>query len=105
MLQMYFGGDFNAEVYRGWRGERLKELLCEASLEACSDLARLGLENAWTFRSSLGRKRTIDYCLVPADFHVRSAKAINHLDLGSDHRAVQSELLLPFVQQRKPKEK
>ena len=54
----------------------------------------------WTFKGLLGHKRIIDYCLVPRESYVESAKSINGLDLGSDHRAVQCCVLLPPKGQR-----
>ena len=50
---------------------------------------------AWTFKSALGHKRILDYCFVPTEVCVESSNNIGGLDLGSDHRCVQSCLLLP----------
>jgi len=58
------GGDFNTEQNRGWRGDRLEELLCETDLEVCNKSSMLAFEDSWTFRSVLGTKRVLDYCLV-----------------------------------------
>ena len=80
---------------RGWRGDRLDELLCEVGLEICNDVHLLPHEIAWTFRSCLGTKRTLDYCMVSSGMSVTSSKSVNALQLRSDHRAVQSCVLLP----------
>ena len=94
-MKCMVGGDFNAELYRGWRGDRLEELMCEARLDVRNDTDRLMANNAWTFRSALGHRRTIDYCFVSSDLVIESAQAIDHLDFGSDHRAVQCQIILP----------
>ena len=45
----------------------------------------------WTFKSSLGIKRQIDFILAGLGIHVCQSRAVDSLDLGSDHRAVYAE--------------
>ena len=89
------GGDFNTEQNRGWRGDRLEELLCETDLDICNKTSLLAFEDSWTFRSALGTKRVLEHCLVSTGIQVKSSKAIKDLVLRSDHRAVQTYLVLP----------
>ena len=89
------GGDFNTELQRGWRGDRLRELLLEVHLENSTAESNTTFENLWTFRSCLGEKRILDYCFVPSEIIVQSSSSTNDLHLGSDHRCVQSCILLP----------
>ena len=94
-MKCMMGGDFNTELHRGWRGDRLEQLLCEVGLVICNDVSLLPFEDAWTFKSCLGTKRILDYCMVSNGIITDSSKAINDLVLRSDHRAVQSCVLLP----------
>ena len=89
-MRCMVGGDFNIERYRGWRGDRLEELLCEVGLDICNDSSMLPYEDAWTFKSCLSTKRILDYCMVSSGMSVVSSKPINGLHLRSDHRAVQN---------------
>ena len=45
-------------------------------------------ENHWTFRSSLGVKRRIDFIMTSKSLHLQECQATKNIDLGSDHRAV-----------------
>ena len=49
------------------------------------------INSYWTFRSSMGFLRRIDYVLFSRGLIKRAAYASNELDLGSDHRAVRAE--------------
>ena len=59
------GGDFNTVIHKGWRGDRLRELLHETDLDTSNDPDVLDPSEAWTFRSCLGNLRSLDYCFVP----------------------------------------
>ena len=41
-------------------------------------------EDLWIFRSCMGLKRCLDYAAVPECVEVKSSKAINQLDMGSE---------------------
>ena len=58
--------------------------LCLANLEQ--------LPENWTFRSSAGIKRQIDFILFSSDLCCETAGAVDVLDLGSDHRAAHCSL-------------
>ena len=98
-MRCLLGGDFNTELYRGWRGDRLQELLHEMDLYACNDPSLSAAQSSWTFLSVLGARRTLDYCFASYGISTRSAEAVSSLDLGSDHRTVQSCLMLPSAPQ------
>ena len=85
------GGDFNTQWNVGLRGEMIREFsqmfgLCLANLEQ--------LPESWTFRSSAGIKRQIDFILFNSELCCETAGAVDVLDLGSDHRAVHCSLCL-----------
>ena len=76
----FVGGDFNSVLDFGWRGNRLREFVHETNLEVSNNPSSLDVVKDWTFKGLLGHKRIIDYCLVPGEFYVDSAHAINGLD-------------------------
>ena len=45
-------------------------------------------DDSWTFRSSAGLKRRIDFILYSSHLCCFEGRATNDLDLGPDHRAV-----------------
>ena len=55
----------------------------------------LNPENEWTFEHALGHRRQIDFLIYSRYFQVRSIYATSLLHLGSDHRAVCGEFILP----------
>ena len=88
------GGDFNTQVGSGPRSDLLMQLVAEFGLHICNYQEPWITDDNWTFRSTLGAHRRIDYilasCLIAGSF----GKAIDALNLGSDHRAVQECLWL-----------
>ena len=48
----------------------------------------------WTFQSTLGARRRLDYILASADLDSVAARAVDELCLGSDHRAVKASFLM-----------
>ena len=86
------GGDFNTEIGRGSRSAVLMNFVCELGPTICNVADDDDIISQWTFRSSLGRKRRIDYIIVDSGLNSRSSEATNDLDLGSDHRAVHANI-------------
>ena len=85
------GGDFNTQWNVGRRGDMIREFshmfgLCLANHEH--------LPATWTFRSSTGIKRQLDFILFSSELCCESAGAVDVLDLGSDHRAVHCNLYM-----------
>ena len=52
------------------------------------------LVDTWTFCSSMGIKRRIDFIASSRSLSLSSSSATNLLDLGSDHRAVLATFLI-----------
>ena len=88
------GGDFNTEMGRGTRSDIMMELMGEFGLEACNINDNLTVVEQWTFRSSLGRLRRLDYIIAEGSLSSREAGPVDFLDLGSDHRAVMGTFLI-----------
>ncbi|WP_293004444.1 hypothetical protein, partial [Mycobacterium sp.] len=72
----------------GLRSDLLMGFASENKLTSTNDDADLPWKDVWTFESSLGIRRRLDYIMVSDTFHIIRAGASNQLDLGSDHRAV-----------------
>ena len=87
------GGDFNTQLNTGTRAEKLWRFTGCFNLQIANDGGGFSLEEAYTFISSLGVKRQIDFVLHGPGFHVLHASAVDSLDLGSDHRAVEAVLV------------
>ena len=102
-LKCFIGGDFNTELYRGWRGERLHEFAAAYGLQICNDPDRMNPSLSWTFESSFGCRRTLDYILIDEDLIATDARVIDGLSLGSDHRAVQVCVPLPIRRNSVPR--
>ena len=69
----------------------LKDFAHEFSL--C--ISNVGVEESiadWTFESSMGVRRRIDYVLVSQCLSVHGSGPTDQLNLGSDHRAVQATI-------------
>ena len=89
------GGEFNSERHRGWREDKVEELLCEFGLQVCQHPTALPYDSLWTFRTCLGVKRILDYKLVTLGTQVLSSKSIDDLSVRSDHRVVETCIGLP----------
>ena len=48
--------------------------------------------NIWTFESSMGIRRRLDYILVDKRIKIHAAEATNEINMGSDHRAVKANI-------------
>ena len=59
-------------------------------------------EKQWTFISTLSVKRKIDFLFASSAFGPNSAEAVSSIDLGSDHRAVRTEILIGKCKKRIP---
>ena len=83
------GGDFNTQLCVGLRGQMLKDLLHSFVFEIANGQSEMqNADDTWTFRSSAGIKRRIDFSLYSSHLCCFDGHARNDLDLGSDHRAV-----------------
>ena len=83
------GGDFNTQLRVGLRGQMLEDLLHSFAFEVANGQSEMqDADDIWTFRSSTGIKRRIDFVLYSSRLSCFAGHATNDLDLGSDHRAV-----------------
>ena len=89
--RLVIGGDFNTQLGVGMRGAALAELQHSLSLNVLNDV-NTPWEEQWTFRSSLGDTRKIDFLLASTSIEYVGVHATSEIDLGSDHRAVKGEL-------------
>jgi len=55
------GGDFNSQINQGFRSELLRKYASEHDLQITTDTHGMPWENTWTFCSSLGHTRQLDY--------------------------------------------
>ena len=60
-------------------------------------------EMQWTFESSMGIKRKIDFVLISRSFELISGHASNEINLGSDHRSVKSVVRIQGVSRKRGK--
>jgi len=85
------GGDFNTQWNVGVRGDMIREFSYMFGLSLANPAH---MPESWTFRSSAGIKRQIDFILFSSQLCCETAGAVDVLDLGSDHRAVHCSLSL-----------
>ena len=89
--RIIIGGDFNTCLKFGTRGILLEQFSKEFGL--CISNGTIPETNDdWTFRSSMGIKRRLDYILSSNSFTIRESGPRDLLDLGSDHRVVRAVL-------------
>ena len=93
--KIILGGDFNSQLDVGIRGEKIAELAEACDLYVANSGGNGMEDNFWTFRSSLGHRRRLDFILVSSAIRLISSNSVRGLDLGSDHRAVEAHLGLP----------
>lgn len=74
------------------RGQRLRELCSAFNVGILNESGEGDSEDQWTFRSTCGVKRRIDFILASTTLTCKHAMATRFFDLGSDHRAVKATL-------------
>ena len=62
----------------------------------------LPFSDSWTFWSSLGHYRTIDYIFVSETVKVEESRATDDLDMGSEHRAIFARISLTVAPKKRP---
>ncbi|CAE7565538.1 unnamed protein product [Symbiodinium natans] len=96
------GGDFNTQLHVGPRGDLLMQTAHMFSMVIANAEQE---HDSWTFCSSMGVRRRLDFVLCSTGFDVTHGGATDLLDLGSDHRAVRAALEVTgprSLQGRKP---
>ena len=86
------GGDFNTELHVGHRGNFLDEFACMWRLQVANGENH---DDSWTFCSSLGMRRKIDFILHGMNVDILKCSISDAFDLGSDHRAVFAQFSIP----------
>ena len=84
------GGDFNLTLGRGERGQALQDLCSQCSLTVANGHGAGDATDVWTFCSSLGALRRIDFIIHSTALSARYVSASREIDLGSDHRCVRA---------------
>ena len=84
------GGDFNLTLYHGDRGRYMQDFCGQHNLFVANSEGDDTDENVWTFKSSLGTLRRIDFILGSYGLQLENAAATRDIDLGSDHRTIKA---------------
>ena len=74
-MQVIVGGDFNLELQRGDRGRCMHDFCDQFLLEVANSEGKSFDGNQWTFRSSLGYLRRIDFILFGKGLLLNDARA------------------------------
>ena len=89
---LVLAGDFNLTLDQGQRGDVMKELCTTFSLEIANGRTMADSSDTWTWKSSYGQFRRIDYILHSKRLRSFNISANRELDLGSDHRNVSASI-------------
>ena len=89
---LVLAGDFNLTLDQGQRGDVMKELCTTFSLEIANGRTMADSSDTWTWKSSYGQFRRIDYILHSKRLRSFNISANHELDLGSDHRNVSASI-------------
>ena len=93
--QTILGGDFNLQLQVGNRGGQIDALANAFGLTIANDDEHHSpAAETWTFCSSMGVKRRIDFILCSSSFPLAASHPSCVLDLGSDHTAVYARFQL-----------
>lgn len=89
-MNIIIGGDFNLCLDVGRRGTSMTDLCQLFRLTVANGSGLSSAAANWTFRSTLGVLRRIDYILYSPGISCENTLATWDLDLGSDHRSVKA---------------
>ena len=99
-------GDFNTQLDVGPRGQLPRELSVICHLRITNEIHDgMDFDDHWTFESSMGVRRQIDFILCSARIPTIAVEATRAIDMGSDHRAVKSILNIGTPQQSRRRKK
>lgn len=100
--RVILGGDFNLQLDVGQRGAMFAEFCAGFGFVIANDDSHhdLGVET-WTFCSSMGARRRIDFILCSRSLSLVASHASDDLDVGSDHRAVLANFKLQKSKRKK----
>ena len=86
----------------GTRGGLLNSFVAWNNLTVANQGADEDADEIWTFESSLGYPRRIDFVLVSKTLSVLRSHPSNDIDLGSDHRSVYAQVCVPEANLESP---
>ena len=84
------GGDFNTVLTGNQRSQKLYDFIGRFNLTLANEQENEPMNDKWTFQSSLGVRRQLDYIRVGPNLQSVESSPSNLLCMGSDHRAVKS---------------
>ena len=96
MLSIQNSGHARSSALRLGSGTLLQDVVGTFDLITNDDDNHICNMDTWTFESSCGLRRRIDFIMCSQEMRFTSAHATCNLDLGSDHRAVTVSLDLGF---------
>ena len=91
-MHVIIGGDFNLNLDDSMRGSVMREFCHQFSMVIANGSGCDGDDDVYSFISSIGTRRRIDYILISAIWELQDIKASNILDLGSDHRCIYASI-------------
>ena len=89
-MSVIIGGDFNLSLGIGRRGTSTTDFCQQFRLTVANSGGLPMADDMWTFRSTLGSLRRIDYILYSPGLFCDGAGPTWEVDLGSDHRSVKA---------------
>ena len=99
-------GDFNTQLDVGPRGQLLRELSVVCHLRISNEIHdHMDFDDQWTFESSMGVRRQLDFILCSARVPTIAVEATRAIDMGSDHRAVKCIFAVGVPQHSKKRKK
>ena len=103
-VHIAIAGDFNLCKSVGDRGRVMNEF-CQQFNLTISDEGKT-FDTSWSFRSSLGNVRSIDYIIFSAGLSLIDGYASREVDLGSDHRCLKASFeFMPMELHKKKRQK
>lgn len=91
-MDIFIGGDFKLSLDIGARGDCMNDFCQQLNLQIANRSGSVDDASNWTFKSSLGFVRRIDFILHGPMFTSSLTEANWDIDLGSDHRCVRVQL-------------
>lgn len=106
-MAVIIGGDFNTQYDFGDRGMAMQELCSEFELCVCNPSNLIQSPSSWSFESTLGAQRVIDYILITRNIQCIQSDASDLLNMGSDHRSIFCccKLKVPFEKKTRKKKR
>ena len=104
-MAILIGGDFNSTLDCSSREMRLRSLIDGYGLQISNEAITLDASDAWTYEHPLHGRHQIDHIFASYALLIVDGKAVNDLDMGSDHRAVRMKMHVKWKLQSPRKRK